>query len=124
MGVVKVQIEILSPWRKETESLEVLVDTGATLSVLPETLLERLGVERIGKVKVRVGDRRRIVREVGIVQLRVQGQLAAARVIFGKPKDPTVLGLTVLEQLGLTIDPVERRLVPTELLLLSRLTLF
>jgi len=31
--------------------------------------------------------------------------------------DAALLGLTVLEQLGLAVDPVQRRLVPTDFLL-------
>lgn len=30
---------------------------------------------------------------------------------------PTLVGLTVLEQLGLAVDPVQRRLLPTDFLL-------
>ncbi|MBI3327122.1 MAG: retroviral-like aspartic protease family protein [Nitrospinae bacterium] len=123
MGVVKTTVDVLSPRttrrkRPRLESLEVLVDTGATLSVLPETVLDALGVDRIGKVRVKIGDGRLIVREVGNAPLRVEGQLVWARVIFGKSQDPLVLGLTVLEQLGLTVDPTARRLIPTEHLLL------
>ncbi len=115
--MVTVNIEILGS-RGRSKSLEILVDTGATLSVLPGKLLDDLGVERIGKVKLRIGDGRRIVRDVGNAQLKVEGQIVWSRVIFGKGKDPTVLGLTVLEQLGLTVDPAKRRLVRTEILLL------
>jgi predicted aspartyl protease len=119
MGVVKTQVEVFGPRKKRSEGLEVLVDTGASVSVFPQELLKRLGVKRTGKVKIRIGDGRRIVREVGIVHLKVHGQLAATRVIFGKTKDPAILGLPVLEQLGLAVDPVKRRLVPSELFLLS-----
>ena len=118
-----IQVEVSSPRRKKGESLEVLVDTGATVSVFPEELLERLGVKRIGQVKLRIGDGRRIVREVGNVLLKVEGQQVWSRVIFGKRKDPAVLGLPVLEQLGLTVDPAKGRLVPTEHLLLNHLTI-
>jgi hypothetical protein len=38
-------------------------------------------------------------------------------VIFGEADDGVLLGLTVLEQLGLAADPVQRRLVPTDFLL-------
>jgi hypothetical protein len=33
-------------------------------------------------------------------------------VVFGEPEDAAVLGLTVLDQLSLAVDPARRRLVP------------
>ena len=39
------------------------------------------------------------------------------RVVFGDPDDSSLVGLTVLEQLGLAVDPVGRRLVPADFLL-------
>jgi predicted aspartyl protease len=121
MGIVKIQVEVFGPRKKAGEDLEVLVDTGATVSVFPEKLLKRLGVKRIGKIQVRIGDGRRIVRQVGNVQLKVDGESVWSRVIFGKSKDPAILGLPVLEQLGLAVDPGKRRIVRSEHLLLNHL---
>jgi hypothetical protein len=39
------------------------------------------------------------------------------RVVFGESGDAVLLGLTALEQLGLAVDPVQRRLVPADFLL-------
>jgi hypothetical protein len=39
------------------------------------------------------------------------------RVVFGESGDAALLGLTVLEQLGLAVDPVQRRLISTDSLL-------
>jgi hypothetical protein len=47
----------------------------------------------------------------------VSEDAAPCRVVFGEPEDAVLLGLTVLEQLGLAVDPVERRLVPADFLL-------
>ena len=94
------------------------MDTGATLPVLPRTVLGSLGIRPTERVKLLVADGRRITRETGNVRLRVMGREVWSRVVFGRPRDPAVLGLTVLEQLGLTVDPRRRRLVPTEILLL------
>lgn len=120
MGIVRVQIEILPPRpRAKSRPLDVIVDTGATLPVLPAKVLTDLGIRPTDRVKLVIGDGRRIVRQTGDVRLRLEGREVWSRVIFGKPRDPAVLGLTVLEQLGLTVDPRRRRLVPTEILLLG-----
>ena len=118
MGTVKIAVELLSlDGEGSAQTLEVLVDTGAVLSMLPAAMLESLGVQRLGKITARVADGRLIERDVGNARLRVEGQEVWSRVIFGEPADPSLLGLTVLEQLGLMVDPVGRRLVPTQIIL-------
>jgi len=118
MGTVTTAVELLSlDGGDSTRTLEVLVDTGAVLSMLPATMLDSLGVQRLGKVTAQVADGRFIERDVGNARLRVEGQEVWSRVIFGEPTDPSLLGLTVLEQLGLMVDPVGRRLVPTRIIL-------
>jgi len=118
MGTVTTTVELIrANGQVGAVPLSALVDTGATLSVFPAAVLDEAGVERIGKVGLRLADGRRIERDVGDVRMRLEGQAVWARVVFGEPSDPTLIGLTVLEQLGLTVDPVQRRLVPTEFIL-------
>ena len=118
MGTVVTRIEILSQrGEPRSESLEVLVDTGATLSVLPRPLLESLGIEPTGQVTLRLGDGRRIRRDVADVRVRLEGETIWTGVVFGEPADPAVLGLTALERRGVTVDPVDQRLVPTAFIL-------
>ncbi len=118
MGTVTARVEVMRPDGQDgAEAFEALVDTGATLSVFPGRLLDGLGIERIAKVTLRLADGRRIERDVGDVRMRLEGQPLWARVVFGEPSDPTLIGLTVLGQLGLTVDPIGRRLVPTEFIL-------
>jgi hypothetical protein len=38
--------------------------------------------------------------------------------MFGEPEDMPVLGTTALESLGYQLDPVSKRLKPTELLMI------
>ena len=68
------------------------MDTGATLSVIPRTVLESLGI--------------------GPARSVVEADATPCRVLFGEAEDVVVLGLTALEQLGLAVDPIGRRLVP------------
>jgi hypothetical protein len=49
--------------------------------------------------------------------IAIDGDSVPCRVLFGEADDAVLLGLTVLEQLGLAVDPVQRRLVPTDFLL-------
>ena len=52
MGFIYVDIGVSNPSTPEVrETVRALVDTGATLSMLPASLLESLGIRRIGKKK-------------------------------------------------------------------------
>ncbi len=48
MGTVKVSIQIGDPQGRRFEQVEALVDTGASDTVIPGTVLERLGVPSQG----------------------------------------------------------------------------
>ena len=118
MGEVRTTIEIQGrDGERRTESLDVVVDTGATLPVFPKGLLDSLGIRPEGQVVLLLGDGRPVTREVADVRMRVEGSWVWSRAIIGESEDAAVLGLTVLEQLGLTVDPIKRRLVPTDFIL-------
>ena len=118
MGLVHVNVDISNPEAPETsESVRVLVDTGATLSVLPTDLLDRLGVRRIGRQRFR-GSGGVVTREVGNVSMRCDGAVAGVTVVFGGDDDPAIMGVTALESLGYELDPVSGRLNRIDLLML------
>ena len=85
--------------------------------MVPSASLRDIGVAPAGRITVRLADGRRAAREVGDAIVAIEGDSTPCRVIFGDPGDGILLGLTVLEQLGLAVDPVRRRLVPTDFLL-------
>ena len=118
MGEVRVQISVLNPRTgARSEDITALADTGATLSVIPRDILQQLGIARVRSVSLVLADGRRAPRDVGDAAVGVNGESVPCRVVFGESEDATLLGLTVLEQLGLAVDPVRRRLVPTDFLL-------
>ena len=98
--------------------VELVVDTGATYTVLPRTLLERLGVSPMRSVRLRLADGRVVERPLGEVGIEVEGHYASATpVVFGE-EGVYLLGSVTMEELGLAPDPVEKRLKPTEALLM------
>jgi clan AA aspartic protease len=118
MGAVHVGIVVVNP-RTGARSAEIsaLADTGATLTVIPGDVLEALGIPKRRTVSLVLADGRRAERAVGDADVALNGDEAPCRVVFGEPGDAVLLGLTVLEQLGLAVDPVQRRLVPADFLL-------
>ena len=110
------QLTILNPRTGVRSEITALADTGATLSVIPGWLLESLGIERMRRVMFVLADGRRASRDVGEAVFGINDDSVPCRVVFGQAGDAALLGLTVLEQLGLAVDPVQRRLIPTDFL--------
>jgi predicted aspartyl protease len=119
MGFVRVPIEISNATDLHArEPIELLADTGAMLSVIPRGVLEHLGIRPAQRRRFR-GFGAEVGRESGPACVHYDGNVAAISVIFGEVGDPSLLGVTALEELGYEVDPVSGQLRPTELLMLS-----
>jgi predicted aspartyl protease len=112
MGETRTKIKVSPLSNKKSTEIEVLVDTGATYTALPEMLLETLGVKREGKVNIEFANGQVEPRDLGNVFLEVSGRRTVNPVLFGRPSDAIVLGLVSLESCGLMVDPVSQKLVP------------
>ena len=119
MGTFYWPMEVSGPDGSRWETVEALVDTGASHTVLPSSLLRRLGVVPHRTVLRRIADGSRIAREIGETKLRVNGLEATRIVAFGDDDLPPLLGADTLQGILLAVDPVEERLVPTDALLLQ-----
>ena len=119
MGAFEVTVTVAnaaSPRRSAQVAL--LVDTGATLSWLPRDLLEGLGVENISRSRFILGDGSRLERDTAVALFTLDGKTMAVPVAFAEAGESSVLGATGLEILGFAVDPVEKKLVPRDLLAL------
>lgn len=115
MGQVNVLISVINPATGDrSEEFSALADTGATLSVIPAEILQSIGIERRQSVRLVYADGRRTRRDIGEAAISVNDGVTTCRIVFGEPGDASLLGLTTLEQLGLAVDPVQRRLIPTD----------
>lgn len=112
MGLTSVNIEIANPSELSmTETVELLVDSGAYLSVVPREILEGLGIRPHSERRLRLADGSVIVRERGTASFKYGERIGGADVIFGNPGDAHILGVIALESLGLGLDPIRRELV-------------
>jgi predicted aspartyl protease len=111
MGVTRVEVTLVVD--SAEARLEVMVDTCANYSVFPRALLESLGVQPWHKVELQLADGSIIQRDLGEVRVHLDGRRMHIPVIFGEEGDPAVLGVTALETFSVTVDPINRRLVPT-----------
>ncbi len=121
MGLFEVRVKLAnmsSPGRSEEVSL--LVDTGATISWIPRSTLQKLDVKPVSSLPFSLADGRTLERETSAVLLTIDGRKGAVPVAFGEPGEEAVLGATALETLGLLVDPVGQKLLPRNLLALLR----
>jgi clan AA aspartic protease len=117
MGQMKVSLTLYPRHGGTPRSLEALVDTGAGYSVIPRPVLEALGCRAHRAQRVIMADGR--IEEWQVTQIDVEcaGRRTTTPVLMGPPGGPALLGATTLEELGLGIDPLNRRLIPVDLYL-------
>ena len=118
MGFVNIKMgleKISSP--SPRREIEFLVDTGALYTMAPASVLRQIGVEPRVQVEFELADGSRIRQDVGEVRFHFNGQNAISRVIFGEENDAAVLGVVTLEEMGLEVDPVNKRVRPARLIL-------
>jgi len=106
------RIEIGSPQGTVFEPLDALVETGATYTWIPRPVLEKLGIASAFKREFLLADGRRIQRDVAQVVARINGQSLHTLCIFGDEGSDPLLGMVTLEEFGLGVDPVNRKLIP------------
>src|SRR2546428_213279 len=80
-------------------------------------VLGRRGGRRLGGVSLGLAAGRGARGDGGEAGVAVNGDSVPGGVVLGGSGDVALLGLTALEQLGLAVDPVQRRLVPADFLL-------
>ena len=97
--------------------VDAIVDTGAFMTTLPESILGAVGVERVGKRQFAIADGSRIERDWGYAVLTIGSQAQITYVAFGSDEGPSLLGALTLEEFGLAVDPQEDNLVPRELIM-------
>ncbi len=113
MGTFRVPLQVGNPRNGLSETVEALVDTGATFSMIPASLLQRLGVKPDRTLPFVIASREVVDYEVGDASFSTAGRPCIGPVIFG-PENHYVMGATTLEVLLLTVDPVHQRLAPIE----------
>ena len=120
MGQFSVRVTIVHPTDPTRRSeVELLVDTGATLSWVPREVLDPLGVPRLQRRSFVTADGRTVERETAGAIVQLNGSQANVTLVVGEPGDGCLLGATALESLGFAVDPIRRQLVSQQFLAMS-----
>ncbi len=112
MGTFRVPIEIGDPQGERYEQVEATVDTGASYTLVPASMLQQLGVTSHDRLTFFLADGRKLERDVGRTWIRVDGKAEITLVVFGEEGTEPLLGAYTLEGLRLGVDSFHQRLVP------------
>ena len=91
--------------------MDALVDTGASYSMFPRSMLERLGIERRYVLPFEQADGSVVDRDVGRALLVINGAEDVQGVIFGEDDSEPLIGAGTLQGLLLVVDSVSEELV-------------
>lgn len=118
MGTTVVKLIIKNPINpsKKIEG-EFLVDSGAHYTVLPASMVKRLGLKGAYEQKFFLADGRVMKRVVAGALVNFHGRELPAPVVLGEKDDSALLGVTTLETFGLMLDPFKRRIYHAKLML-------
>lgn len=111
MGMFSVPLVVGNPQDGQSEEIFATVDTGAYFSMMPASMLQRLGLEPGEIMEFRLANGQGVEYPTAIALFATAGRFGAARVIFG-PDGNYLLGATALQDLRLNIDLEHERLVP------------
>ncbi|MBU0699920.1 aspartyl protease family protein [bacterium] len=126
MGEVNVTLYLENAWDRyrcackeinETqirkEEITALVDTGAVMLMLPQDLVEALGLISTRKAIVRYADERKEERDIaGMVAVKIGKREMMTECIVGYPGSEPLVGQIVMEVMDLLVDCNEQTLKP------------
>ena len=94
-------------------TVDGMVNTGAKSLILPQDIVERLGLDQHGTVVVTYADERQDQRPLaGPVTVRIGNRAMVTNCIVGPPQSEPLIGQVVLEMLDLIADCANHRLAP------------
>jgi clan AA aspartic protease len=115
MGLFKAKVKVSNSKKPELFfEEEFWVDTGAIYSLAPEDYLERIGVEPSATRHLMLADGRQETRLLGFCDFQIEGQQGTipCPVVFGPKGSLFLLGATALENFGVEVDPIQKKLKP------------
>jgi len=112
MALFRVRGRLAGPTGR-CEDVELLVDTGATLLVIPRSLADRLELVARRSQPMLIAGSQRAEWPVAEAGLELDGA-SVTTPCFIAPEGPVLLGAVALESLFLAVDPVAKRVIPVE----------
>jgi hypothetical protein len=126
MGEVRIEVELVNTYDEGAVHLGLkpaadvrrlkriaVADTGAVMMLLPQDLVEALGVAILRKAVVTYADERKEERPIaGPITVKVAQRQAVVECVVGPPTCEVLLGQIALESMDLLVDCTRRTLAP------------
>jgi len=114
MGKVVEKVKLTSLFEPEKSvEVEAVIDTGATMVVLPKDIVEELGLRKMREVKVRYANNKVETKPIyGVVNIELKGRSANLDVLVEEKGSQPLIGQVLLELLDLIVEPKTRKLIP------------
>jgi len=116
LGHIWVKVKLGDPEKRKVVEVEALVDTGATLTVIPRKLAEQLSLKITGKT-VAETCAGKLVLDRTRIWIEIEGKEETVPALISDIIDKVLIGVTTLEVLGLKVDPLTGKLVEWTILL-------
>ncbi|MEW6070546.1 MAG: aspartyl protease family protein [Candidatus Thermoplasmatota archaeon] len=116
MGHVWVDVEISNEARTESKKVRGLIDTGATLTTLPEPLAKELKIEVIKEDRIQTAAGLINIKK-GRVFIKIENKEDLQTIWTSDIIDKVLIGSVTLETLGLKVNPVTGKVEETPLIL-------
>jgi len=113
MGTFSAKLRVWNPVHPEqVAEIDAMVDTGAAYSWVSRTRLDSLDLHPVRRMQFRTIEGHLIERDLVPVFVATDGFTGGDNVVAAEPGDMEVIGAHTLESLGVTVDPVSKKLVP------------
>jgi len=115
MGMFKKKVRVSNIKKPEMFfEEEFWIDTGALYSFVPEDYLQKIGVEPAATRNLVLADGKQQARLLGFCDFQIEGLEGniPCPVIFAPKGSLFLLGATALENFGVEVDPINKRLKP------------
>lgn len=114
MGTFSTPVRVGNPDGGDMLELEALVDTGASHSMFPASLLDGLRISRRSQVDGILADGSEVSYWRGPALIEIEGEDGVCPALFGpEGEDASVIGATTLQILMFKVDPVNEALERT-----------
>ena len=118
MGHIWVEARLVNPISGAGLKTLALVDAGATYTVIPWSIHEKLNLMIVGKKMVETAKGPTELDESFLV-IEIKGKRAVTPVLISRDLKDVLVGVLTLEALGLTVDPTTGELKESRILLLQ-----
>lgn len=91
----KVPVEVGDPAGERFEEVDALVDTGASHTAMPASMLRRLGVQAHEKGRFQLANGAIVTRDVGQTWVKIDGRPVMTVVVFSDEGSQPLLGVSL-----------------------------